>query len=303
MMAFMLIFSLVYTPTLALTNSLCFHHLENSERDFGKVRVWGTIGWIVVGWALSLTRNYLPAIQGDCLRLSGAAAVAMGAFCFLLPHTPPKKESESPWAFIKAFTLFKDRGFTIFMVISFVVVTELQFYYLLTAPFLEDIGVARANVPAWMTLAQLAEILTMAWALPYFLPRMGVRWALAIGVIAWPIRYIVFAIGTPVWLVIASLTLHGICYVFFFTVGQIYVNSVAPPDIRASAQSLLAIITLGIGSFLGMHFAGYVKWFFTGPGGPNYTYVFLVPCFLTIACTAAFLLFFRPVATTQRTQA
>jgi MFS family permease len=123
---------------------------------------------------------------------------------------------------------------------------------------------------------------------------MGVRWALAVGVIAWPIRYIIFAIGTPVWLVIASLTLHGVCYVFFFTVGQIYVNSVAPPDIRASAQSLLAIITLGIGSFVGMFFAGFVMQFFSGPSGPNYTGVFLVPVVLTVACAVAFLLWFRP---------
>jgi nucleoside transporter len=293
-MLFMLVYSIVYTPTLALTNSICFHHMADSERDFGKIRVWGTIGWIVVGWTLSLFRNYLPAIKGDCLMLSGIAAAGMGVFCFFLPNTPPKKGSESPWAFLKAFALFKDKSFVIFMAISFVVVTELQFYYLLTAPFLQDIGVKAANVPAWMTLAQLAEILTMAWALPVLLPKTGVRWALAIGVIAWPIRYIVFAIGAPMWLVIASLTLHGVCYVFFFTVGQIYVNSVAPADIRASAQSLLAVITLGVGSFIGMHFAGFIKGFFTGPAGPNYTAIFTVPCVLTIACAAAFLIWFRP---------
>jgi len=291
----MLVFSLVYTPTLALTNSLCFHHMDNAEKDFGGIRVWGTIGWIIVGWMLSGLRNLDVQIQGDCLRLAGASALIMGVFCFFLPHTPPKKESESPWAFIKAFKLFRVPGFTVFMIISFVVVTELQFYYLLTAPFLEDIGVPSKNVPAWMTLAQIAEIIVMAAALSYLLPRLGFRWALAIGVIAWPIRYIIFAVGTPVWLVIASLTLHGICYVFFFTVGQIYVNSVASDDIRASAQSLLNLVTLGVGSYIGMHFAGFTKKFFTSPEGvTNYTAVFLVPCVLTILCAAAFFIWFRP---------
>jgi hypothetical protein len=149
-----------------------------------------------------------------------------------------------------------------------------------------------------MTLGQLAEIVTMAVALPLLLPRLGVRWALAIGVIAWPIRYIIFAIGTPLWLVIASLTLHGVCYVFFFTVGVVYVNSVAPQDIRASAQSLLALITLGVGSFLGMQFAGFIMKVFTSRVGEtvvtNWRGVFIVPVVLTIACAIAFLIWFRP---------
>jgi len=296
--AFMLIYSLCYTPTLALSNSISFHNMKNPERDFGFIRVWGTIGWIAVCWALSYIRNHYEPIQADCVKISGVASLAMGVFCFFLPHTPPKKESESPWAFLKAFTLFRNKAFTTFMVISFVVVTELQFYYILTAPFLENIGVKHANVPFWMTLGQLAEIVTMAVALPLLLPRLGVRWALAIGVIAWPIRYIIFAIGTPVWLVIASLTLHGVCYVFFFTVGVVYVNSVAPQDIRASAQSLLALITLGVGSFLGMQFAGFIMKVFTSRVGEtvvtNWRGVFIVPVVLTIACAIAFLIWFRP---------
>ncbi len=297
-MVFMALYSLAYTPTLALSNSISFHNMKNPERDFGLIRVWGTIGWIAVNWLLSYIRaNYAP-IQGDCLKVAGVAAIAMGLFCFFLPHTPPRKESESPWAFLKAFALFKNKAFTIFMVISFVVVTELQFYYILTAPFLENIGVSKASVPFWMTLGQLAEIIAMAVALPLLLPRLGVRWALAIGVVAWPIRYIIFAVGTPVWLVIASLTLHGVCYVFFFTVGVVYVNSVAPPDIRASAQSLLALITLGVGSFIGMQFAGFIMKIFTDTAGvTNWTNVFIVPVVLTVACAVAFLIWFRPEKT------
>ncbi len=221
----------------------------------------------------------------------------MGFFCLLLPHTPPAREARNPWAFLEAIKLLKDRNFVVFMAISFVVVTELQFYYILTAPFLEKgIGIDSGRIPATMTIAQLAEIVMMALALPYFLPRLGVAKCLAIGVIAWPIRYAIFAIGGPAWLVVAALSLHGICYVFFFVVGQIYVNSAATPDIRASAQALLAVITLGVGNFFGSLFAGAIGSYFTDAAtkAVNWRGVFLVPCVLTILCAAAFLLFFRP---------
>jgi MFS family permease len=144
-----------------------------------------------------------------------------------------------------------------------------------------------------MTIAQFAEIFVMAFLLSWALKKYGMRRTLAIGVIAWPIRYIVFAIGSPAWLVIASLTLHGFCYVFFFVAAFIYVDKVAPPDVRASAQSLIAIIALGLGRFLGSLFAGGVRDLFTTEAGTNWTHVFLVPCALTVLCAVAFLVFFR----------
>jgi MFS family permease len=165
--------------------------------------------------------------------------------------------------------------------------------------------VSSANVPAVMTIAQLAEIFVMAWGLSYFLKKYGMRKTLAIGVVAWPIRYVIFAIGGPPWLVIASLALHGFCYVFFFVAAFIYVDKVAPPDIRASAQSLIAIVALGLGRFLGSLFAGEIRDVFTTEAGTNWTNVFLVPCALTVACAIAFLLFFReetPEAVTERQQ-
>jgi MFS family permease len=144
-----------------------------------------------------------------------------------------------------------------------------------------------------MTIAQWAEIITMAGILFWALPRIGIRWALAIGVIAWPLRYIIFAIGEPTSLVVASLALHGVGYTFFFVVSQIYVDKVAPVDIRASAQALLTLVTLGVGNFLGTLFTGYVMHVFETPTGHQWTPIFLVPCVLTIACAIAFLLFFK----------
>jgi len=297
----MLIYALLYAPTLALTNSLAFHHLHNAEKDFGGIRVFGTIGWIVSGLLLTAWRSSTFLRMGqvsDSLMLAGVASVVLGLLSLALPHTPPTK-SESPFAFLKALSLLKHTNFLIFMLISFVVVTELQFYYVLTAPFLQYLGIASAKLPMVMTVAQAAEIIAMAFLLPILLPKIGVRRALAIGVIAWPLRYAIFAIGQPVWLVVASLALHGLGYTFFFVVGQVYVNSAASSDIRASAQSLLTLITLGLGNFLGAYFAGWVQDHFTAAvavgavAKVNYAGVFLVPCALTVLCALAFLLFFK----------
>ena len=312
LLGLMFLWALLYAPTLALTNSLAFHHLREAEKQFGFVRVWGTLGWIVVGWVLTWMRKTYgnPTLETgfDCLWLGGVCSLILGFFCFLLPHTPPKRVVERPFAFLEAIKLLKlVPGFAVFMGISFVVTTELQFYYMLSAPFLHDIGVPKEWLSAVKTVAQIAEIVTMAAVLPVLLPRIGMRACLAIGVIAWPIRYIFFAIGKPLWLVVASLSLHGIGYTFFFVVSQIYVDRVAPPDIRGSAQSLLTFVTLGVGNFLGTLFTGWIRDVFTRQvgGNPvvNWPWVFMVPCALTVSCAIAFLLWFKePPKDEARTQ-
>jgi MFS family permease len=234
-------------------------------------------------------------LSGDTLFLAGVFSIVMGFQAFSLPHTPPKKEGVNPLAFLDALKMLRSKNFLIFIGITFVVATELEFYYILTAPFLtsEAIGVTTKAIPLVMTIAQFAEIFVMAFLLSVFLKKYGMRNTLAIGVVAWPIRYIIFAIGQPGWLVIASLALHGFCYVFFFVAAFIYVDKVAPPDIRASAQSLIAIVALGFGRFLGSLFAGWIQETFTVNGVTDWTSTFLVPCVLTIICALAFVLFFR----------
>ncbi len=300
MLVLMLAYSLLYAPTLALTNSIAMINLKDSEREFGGIRVWGTLGWIAAGWALTGWRwlgdnASVPVAQGDTLLLAGVISIVMGAQSLTLPHTPPAKEGVNPWAFLESLKMLRAKQFAIFVGITFVVATELEFFYILTAPFLESdrIGVSSTNVPAVMTVAQFAEIFVMAFLLSWFLKKYGMRKTLAVGVVAWPLRYIMFAIGTPAWLVIASLALHGFCYVFFFVAAFIYVDKVAPPDIRASAQGLIAIVALGFGRFLGSLFAGKIRDVFTTGADTNWTYVFLVPCALTLLCAVVFLLFFR----------
>jgi nucleoside transporter len=292
----MLLWALVYAPTLALTNSLCFHHMPEAEKEFGLVRVWGTIGWIAVNFGLSGLRatGLIAGLGGaDSLWLGAALSIVLALFSLVaLPHTPPAKTGANPWAFLSAFKLMRDAQFAIFIVISFVVSTELQFYYVLTAPFLSSVGVSDVRMPTIMTIAQIAEIGTML-ALSLMLAKWGIRKTMVIGILAWPLRYAVFAYGQPRWLVIASLALHGLCYVCFFTVSQIYVNQVASPDIRASAQGLITFVTLGAGLFVGSYFAGWIKDFFTSGSVVDYTMVFMIPLVLTLVCAIVFTLVFR----------
>lgn len=299
MMWLMLLYCLVYAPTLALTNSIAFVNLKSSEKEFGAIRVWGTIGWIAAGWALAGWRWLVKspegiAMKGDTLILAGIFSIIMGLYSFSLPHTPPQKESAKPWAFLEALKMLKDKNFLIFAIISFVVATELQFYYVLTSPFLtQKVGVNQQSVSFVMTIAQVAEIFVMAFMLSWALKKFGMRMTLTLGILAWPIRYIIFVIGQPSWLVIASLALHGFCYVFFFTAAYIYVDNIAPKDIRHSAQSLIAVIILGFGNFVGSLFCGWIQDLFTKDGVVNWRGTFLVPTVLTLLCLVIFLAFFR----------
>ncbi|HUW18760.1 MAG TPA: MFS transporter [Sedimentisphaerales bacterium] len=294
------LYSLLYAPTLALVNSLMFRNLADAGAGAhaGRIRVWGTIGWIVAGLLLALWRRAgRPKVKGsDALILAGILSLVMGVFCFFLPNTPPPEKPGNPLAFVEAFKMMRETNFLIFLIISFVVTTELQFYYVPTAPFLEDIGVQRRNVSAVMTLAQFAEMFAMVFMLKVVLAQVGYKWALAIGVLAWPLRYIIFAMMRPVWLVISSLLFHGLGYTFFLFLGQMYVDKAAPDDIKASAQALIAVVTLGLGNFVGTQITGVVMDLFKKEGKFRWRPIFIVPCVLTIACAVAFVLFFRAAA-------
>lgn len=299
----MLIYSLLYSPTLALVNSLMFSHIPADVIDVvsPKIRVWGTIGWIIAGLLLTVLRNIkkseIKKTFSDCLMIAGIMSIILGLYSFTLPHTPPPETPSNPLAFLEAISLMKENYFLIFLLISFVVTTELQFYYIPTAPFLQDIGVANSYVPAVMTVAQVGEILGMAVFLPWAMKEIGIQWVLVIGVIAWPIRYVFFAMMKPLWLVVASLALHGVGYSFFFFAGQIFVDKVAPPDIRASAQALNTVVTLGLGNFIGTQFTGIIMDYFKDNEGKfRWRPIFVVPCVLTVLCAIAFLLFFHPPA-------
>jgi nucleoside transporter len=251
---------LCYFPTLALTNSLAMHHVTDSEKEFPLIRVFGTIGWIVAGLAL----GWLAwGSSVEMFHLAGAAAIVQGLYCFTLPHTPPplagKKASVRELLGADAFVLLRQRTFLIFMASSFLVCIPLAFYYQIAAKAVQQAGIE--NVPAIMSLGQGSEILFMI-LMPLFFKRLGVKWMLLVGMFAWVARYVLFAAGAPDgvrWMMIAGILLHGICYDFFFVTGQIYTDQAAPPGIRAQAQGMLVLFTLGLGMLIGAQVAGVVE--------------------------------------------
>lgn len=252
--------TLCYFPTLSLTNSMAMHNIVDSEKEFPLIRVFGTIGWIVAGLSLSWL-GWGERIE--MFHLTGAAGVLMGLYCFTLPHTPPpnrgQKVSVGELLGADALVLFKSRSFSIFILSSFLICIPLAFYYQLAAKSVQQAGVE--NVAATMTLGQMSEILFMV-LMPLFFKRLGVKWMLAVGMLAWVVRYGLFAAGAPsgiVWMMIGGIVLHGICYDFFFVTGQIYTDRVASKAIRGQAQGLLAMLTLGLGMLIGAQVAGVIE--------------------------------------------
>lgn len=326
LITWMWVWALFYAPSLGITNSIAFHHISrggrserDQERDFAVIRTAGTIGWIVAGVALSayLTWKGAPTTPGgfvpfEEMQLTALLALIFGVYALTLPHTPPAKEAKDPWAFTKAFALFKlVPGFAAFMVISFIVSSEFQFFYVLSAPFLQDIGVPHNLLAVTKSVSQVAEIISLAIFLPLSLKYLGMRKTLVIGVLAWPLRYFIFSLGEPLWLVITSLTFHGIGFAFVFVTSQIYVDRVAPKDIRASAQSLLTLVTLGFGNWVGTWFCGWLKDYYTTfvtspageliPGPVNWAMVFMVPGVLTLLCAVAYWFTFREPKSEEET--
>lgn len=304
----MLGYAFCYAPTLALSNSVAFRNLKDPEIEFGPIRVWGTIGWIVANWMVSFVRGTFNSLEWgviDVFVLAGGISILAALACLALPHTPPAKEATDPLAFTKAFGLLRDPNYRVFFIIALIVATELPLYYVLTFPFLQAaggvVGITDKNLPSWMTIAQIAEIFTIAFMLPAVLPIWGVRKTMLLGIFAWPARYAVFALAWAfhqtapwtVWLAVASLALHGFCYVFFFVVAFIYTDSVAPRDVRSSAQALINVAVLGVGMLIGGFFAGWLKDIFTKADVTNYTMVFLVPTVITVLAGIAFALLFR----------
>ena len=285
-----IIYSVLYMPTLALSNSITFSHIDDQENDFPKIRVWGTIGWIAASWVFPMVwlqqglhfQWMPPFIVGtevpdvtnrlaDALKFSGIISVSYGAFCLLLPHTPPKRDATEKLAFKKAFKLFKKSSFTVLVIASLAVSVIHQIYFLQTGPFLSHIGILDSQIGPAMTIGQFAEILTMAY-LGFFLKRLGFHKVISIGVAAYCIRYAIFGTGSfPVWIMVVSQAFHGFCYAFFFAAAYIYVDKLADEDVRHSAQTVFGIIILGGGPVIGGWLSGYLQNIYTLDGVFNYS--------------------------------
>ncbi len=307
-----LTYAIVYNPTLSLANSISFTHIPDGTRDFPGIRVLGTIGWIAANLYVGM---FLDFKSNQPLQLAAGLSLLMGLYSLLLPHTPPSGKKGDPLPFLEAFKLFRDPGFAIFFLVSGAITIVLAFYYSNTATFLtqtsasivpeslrfyfvsESQGKTLINPNNTMLIGQLMEMILLPF-LPFFLWRLGMKWVLVVGMLSWGIRYGLFAMGEPFWVILVGVALHGICFDFFFAAGFIHVDQTAPKEIRASGQALFAFLTYGLGMWLGSILSGVMNKQFTTEGvGTNWSQFWLVPSIGVMALVLIFVLFFRSKST------
>jgi nucleoside transporter len=298
----MLLYTLCYMPTLALANSLSFHHIPDPAKDFPRIRVLGTIGFIAVGQIIG--RMHMDASDTP-LKIGAVALFLLGFFALSLPHTPPpaagKPFSARDALGLDALALMKDRSFAIFVLGSLLLCIPLQFYYAFTNLYLNEAGMAEAA--AKMTMGQMSEIVFMV-LMPWFLVRFGVKRMLLIGMATWTLRYLLFAYGnaqSAVWMLYLGIIVHGICYDFFFVTGQIYVDQRADIRIRSAAQGFIALVTLGVGQLIGSWLSGVIVQNYTLAGGTAHDWraVWIVPAAMAFGVLILFAALFKPQATTK----
>jgi nucleoside transporter len=290
----LVVYTLFYMPTLALTNSLSFHQMKDPGREFPGIRVLGTIGWIIAGYTIDL---FGFGKSAGMFQTAAVASAVLGLMSFALPHTPPARLGHpiTPRDVLglDALKLMKDRSFAIFVLGSFLICIPLQFYYAFANAFLSEIGLA--NPTSKMTLGQWSEIFFML-VMPWFFSRLGVKWMLIVGMLAWTVRYALFATGdtgTLVWMLYIAILLHGICYDFFFVTGQIYTDKKAPIEIRAAAQGFIAFVTLGVGMFIGSYLSGVIVEHYVTGTGHDWRTIWLIPSACALGVLVLFALFFK----------
>jgi len=294
---YLLAYMIIYMPTLALVNSISFKQMNDPEKEFSLIRMWGTIGWIAAGllfgW-LALEKNQ----QLDrTFQIAAAVSLVLGLFSFMLPNTPPPKAGTQAnlgeIIGLDALRLLKDKNFLIFFLSSLLICIPLAFYYQETNMFLNELGVE--NAASKMTMGQMSETIFL-FLMPFFFLRLGVKKMLLIGMAAWVIRYFLFSYGNTgsgLWMLYAGIILHGICYDFFFVTGQIYTDQLAGEKIRSSAQGMITLATYGVGMLIGFWFAGYVADHYKTAAGHDWSSVWMVPALIAAAILGLFALLFK----------
>jgi nucleoside transporter len=301
----MLVYQLAFTPTLTLTNAIAFHHLQDAHR-FGKIRLWGTIGWIAASWPFVFLLSgksgaELDAALTSIFIVSGIASFGLAAFAMTLPATPPATQPAGANAPFAAIRLLAVPAFLVLFVVTFMDALVHQAYFQFTSPFLERAGLAANWIMPAMSIGQIAEIATMA-VLGAVIKSLGWRTTMAIGIAAHAARFFVFAIGDPLWLMVAVNVVHGMCYAFFFAAVYIFVDDYFPRDSRASAQGLFNLLILGLGPFVGSLLWGVLGDRLQTPAGQiDFGQLFMWPAWLAVAALVLLLVAFRPPASRPAT--
>ncbi|MDF1808526.1 MAG: nucleoside permease [Phycisphaerales bacterium] len=301
-----LLHMLFYMPTLGLTNTLAMHNMTNAEKQFPLIRVFGTIGWILAGITISkLSFDKSP----NMFYLAGGSGILLGLYSFFLPHTPPpskgQKFSARDAIGLDALSLLKNRSFAVFALCSFLICIPLAAYYSFAGKFVGDSGIE--NIGQTMSYGQMSEVMFMV-VMPLFFARLGVKWMLAIGMLAWVARYGFFAGAADEqikWMVLSGIVLHGICYDFFFVTGQIYTDQVSGAKIRGQAQGFLVLITQGLGMFIGAQLSGKLVGHYSTTvddvSTTDWNKVWMYPAIFSFTVLVIFVLLFKnqPVAQTE----
>ncbi len=295
----LIIYMIIYMPTLALVNSISLNQISNPEKEFSVIRMWGTIGWIVAGLIIGwMAWEKDPNTLNLTYKVAAIVSAFFGIYSFFLPDTPPpkagQKVSVSEVLGLDALKILKDKNYLVFFIASILICIPLAFYYGQANVFLNEAGMAKAA--AKMTMGQIAETVFL-FLMPFFFARFGTKQMLLIGMLAWVVRYALFAYGDAgpdIWMLYLGIILHGICYDFFFVTGQIYTDHKAGPKVRSSAQGLITLATYGVGMYIGFYVAGiYVDKYQIGDNLHNWKSIWLFPCIFAAGVALMFFVLFR----------
>lgn len=295
LLSLLMLNALCFAPTLALVNSLAFRNMDDPDK-FSYVMVWATIGWIV---AATVVGQFLGgATEKNFFFLAGGGAIAMALYSLSLPHTPPKgAEAGGDVLGLSALRLLARPSFLVFALCAFLISIPLSFYFVWMVPFLKETK-APADPTTLTTISQYSEIVVM-FLLPWFIPRLGLKKVLVVGMAAWAARYLLFSLSLfP--LTVVGLLLHGFCYVFVFVAAFIYVEKVAPKELSASAQSFVAFLMWGVGMFIGLTLAGFVGEKYPLGDGHQWGPIWLWPAMLAAIVCVLFLLGGRDVKSEEK---
>ncbi|TVZ21527.1 nucleoside transporter [Dokdonia sp. Hel_I_63] len=296
-------YMIAYMPTLALVNSVAFNQMKDPSKDFPFIRVWGTIGWILAGLLISFAFGWdsQESIAAGLLKntfvMTAIASAVLGVFSFTLPKTPPSSKGEkasiSDILGLEALGLLKDRNFLVFFLSSVLICIPLAFYYQNLSPFLTESGVEKSTALA--SIGQVSEVVFML-LLPFFFKKFGFKKTILVGMLAWTLRYLLFAYGNTgdlFFMVVTGIVLHGICYDFFFVSGQIYTDSKAGPKIKSAAQGLITLATYGVGMLVGFYVAGKITDANIIGEGHDWNSVWVFPAIFAAAVFVIFALLFK----------
>ena len=290
-----LIYMLVFLPSFSLANSLCFHHIQDARYEFPRIRVWGTISWILAGLivgTLNLEDKATP------MQIAGTLSMIVSLYCLTLPPTPPQSQNQGNFlSFFKGeeiVALFKDRSFVVLIFCIGVICIPTSYYYSFVNPFLHEMGVH--NSAGKMSIGQITEIILMLF-LPFIFKSFRLKWIIFTGLFLWGFRYLIFILGIQVqderWYII-GLMVHGAAYIFATLTAQIYLDSRVPSHLRSTAQGFYSLLTFGIGAFLGSIIAGSsVSFFQTGPNTHDWQMIWFIPSVIGIITSFVFLLLFK----------